>query len=170
MTIIEILQYPDSRLHRKAYKINDVKSASIQKIIDNMFETLANTNNCAALAATQLDIELPPAITVVNSPIELEPPFCLLNPEIIASSGRKSAREGCMSIYVDDVSAIVERAAEVTVRALDREGNEIEIIAKDFLAKCLQHEIDHLHGVLYLDRISKLKRLLIEKKINKLKH
>jgi peptide deformylase len=168
MAILNIIQYPDLRLKRKSTDVSDIKTPRIQKIISSMFVTLANTENCAALAATQLDIGNPPSIVVFNSLEEDMPPYCLINPKIIKQSGSEIAKEGCMSILIDDISAEVKRATEVTVTALDINGQKLEFIAQDFFARCLQHECDHLQGIIYLDRISKLKRSLIDKKIKKL--
>jgi len=168
MAILNIIQYPDLRLKRKSADVTDVNDPHIQKIISRMFDTLANSSNCAALAATQLDIENPPSIVVFNSSEEDEPPYCLINPKIIKQSGSESAKEGCMSVLIDDVSAEVTRATEVTVKALNIYGKKIEFTVQDFAARCIQHECDHLQGIIYLDRISKLKRALIDKKIKKL--
>lgn len=167
MTILKILQYPDSRLKRKAVKVDDIKSAQTQKIIDDMFETLAHTHHCAGLSATQLDLEFAPSITVINSFIASDIPLCLINPEIISSSGKVYEEEGCMSVYPEEINALVERFAKVTFKALDREGNQIESTAEEFFARVIQHELDHLNGILYIDRISPLKRSRIDKKIKK---
>lgn len=168
MAILNIIQYPDLRLKRKSIDVTDVKAPHIQKIITSMFTTLANTNNCAALAAVQLDLENPPSIVVFNSSEENKSPCCLINPKIIKQKGSESAKEGCMSVLVDDIFAEVKRATEITVTALDVYGEKIEFTAQDFMARCIQHECDHLQGIIYLDRISRLKRALIDKKIKKL--
>jgi len=168
MAILNIIQYPDLRLKRKSTDVSDVKAPHIQKIISSMFATLANSQNCAALAATQLDIENPPSIVVFNSLEEDKPPYCLINPKIIKQSGSASAKEGCMSVLVDDIAAEVKRATEITVKALDIHGGKLEFTTHDFNARCIQHECDHLQGIIYLDRISKLKRALIDKKIKKI--
>lgn len=167
MAILKILQYPDPQLRRKAIKVDDIQSARIQKIIDDMFETLAHTEHCAGLSATQLNIEMPPSITVINAPIAGDEPLCLINPEIISVCGKVTEEEGCMSVYPSEVSAVVERSAQVKFKAYDRTGNLIEVDADDFFARCIQHEIDHLNGILYLDRLSPLKRSRIDKKIKK---
>lgn len=168
MAILNIIQYPDVRLKRKSTDVSDVRAPRIQKIIANMFATLANSKNCAALAATQLDIENPPSIIVFNTLEEDAKPYCLINLKITKQSGSNIAKEGCMSVAVDDITAEVKRATEITVQALDIQGKKIEFSAQDFVARCIQHEYDHLQGVIYIDRISKLKRSLIDKKIRKL--
>lgn len=175
MAIISILQYPDLRLNTIARRISqeELKSDAVQKIIDDMLETLSVTKRCAALASTQLDIQNPPSITVINADVVSDPslpkgPLCLVNPEVTVSKGESTSKEGCMSVYPADISVSVTRAAEVKVVALDRYGKTLEIEAKGFFAKCLQHEIDHLNGIICLDRISDLKRQRVEKKLIKL--
>lgn len=172
MSILEILQYPDLRLRRKGYLVSDVKSTKIQKIIADMVETLNHTENCAGLAATQLNIDEPPNITVINSPDKNHGPnnvLCLINLQIIKKEGNVIDHEGCMSILAhESVYYKVKRAERVWVSALNQDGNKVEFEAADHLARCLQHEHDHLQGILYIDHLSKLNRSRIEKKIAKL--
>ena len=168
MSIIPILQYPDSRLRTRGHVVSQVNDKIIQQTIDDMLETLAATEHCAALAATQLDIKVPPAITVINNPEDNKTPLCLINPQIIEKSGECKDKEGCMSIYPGDIAEKVLRAEKVIVHAFDRSGQKIIIEASDFLARCLQHEIDHLNGILFIDYLSPLKRERLEKKIKKL--
>ena len=168
MAIIAILQYPDKRLAKKAKTVENVKDPQLQKTIDDMFETLYNTPNCAGLAATQLDIKDPYRITVIDVSIDKMEPLCLINPEIIAREGENTQWEGCMSVYPDEIHGQVSRAAQVTARALNRKGEVIEITAEGLLAKCIQHEIDHLNGKLYIEHLSPLKRQLIDKKVAKM--
>jgi peptide deformylase len=171
MTILKTLQYPDLRLRRKGHKVTDVKSAKIKKIIKNMLETLANAKSCAALAATQLDIEQPPSITVIN-PItdDMDDVLCLINPQIVAQEGSNTEEEGCMSFFPDDnIRAEIKRANKTKVKALDVHGNHIEFEAEGYLARCIQHECDHLNGILFIDHLSKLKRSMLEKKMLKLR-
>lgn len=170
MSILRILQYPDLHLRRKGHKVTDVKSAKIKKIIKNMLETLDNVGSCAALAATQLDIEQPPCITVIN-PItdDMDDVLCLINPQIVAQEGSNTEEEGCMSIFSKDIRAEIKRAYKIKVKYLDVHGNQVEFEAEGYLARCIQHECDHLNGILYIDHLSKLKRYLLEKKILKLR-
>lgn len=170
MAIIPILQYPHPRLDIKAIPVTDVKNPDIHKIIADMLDTLAHSPNCAALAATQLDIIDPPAITVLNSiPPYSQKPFCLINPQIIfASQIMISADEGCMSIYPNELNCQLKRAKTVTVQALNAAGDAVIIEAEDFFARCLQHEIDHLNGILYIDRLSELKKNRLLSKVKKL--
>lgn len=173
MAIIQILQYPDPRLGKKGQVVTDF-GAELQQIIDDMFETLHNTENCAGLAATQLDFAHPKKITVIYDYrlADRDPPkekaLALVNPEIIASEGVANEPEGCMSVS-GGIYESVQRAAKVTVKALDRRGEPFEIVGEGYMAKLLQHEIDHLNGIIFIDKVSKLKRQRIDKKISKQK-
>ena len=169
MTMLRILQYPDPRLKTKASPVANVHDARIQRIIDDMFETLYNTAHCAGLAATQLDIKNPPRITVIDLSSTKNEPLCLINPHIVERQGIAYEPEGCMSVYPDILKNAVKRAERVTAKALDRAGNPIEIDTGEFLAKCIQHEVDHLNGILYIDHLSPLKRNILDKKVTKLR-
>jgi peptide deformylase len=131
-------------------------------------ETLHNTESCAGLAATQLDIDEPPRIAILSPTDSLNEHLCLINPKIIETSGHINELEGCMSVYAKDIAVNIERAQHVKMQALDRYGKSFEIDAHDFLAKLIQHEIDHLEGITIIDRLSPLKRDMIKKKIAKL--
>lgn len=168
MAILKILQYPDPRLKRVALKVEDF-GPDMQKIIDDMFETHYSTENCAALAATQLDMEPAWRITVIDYSEEKNKPLCLVNPEIIERDGEQHEIEGCMSVCPEYVHEKVKRANKVKVKAQDRHGKEIEIDAEGYFAKCLQHEIDHLDGTVYVDRLPKIKRERVLNKIKKAK-
>lgn len=169
MSILRILQYPDPRLRTKAKRVEEIDDR-INKIIDDMFETHYNADNCAALAATQLDIENPPSITVIDFSAERNQPLCLINPEIIDQFGENTEEEACMSVGLGhSIYEKVTRPAKIRVKALDRQGNPIEFEAEGFMAKCIQHEVDHLNGKIYLDRLSKLKRGRLDKKLGKIK-
>lgn len=165
MTIFNILQYPDPRLQRKAQRVTEI-DGRISKIIDDMFETHYNAENCAALAATQLDMPNPPHITVIDFSEKKDTPLCLVNGEVIAREGERIEEEGCMSVMA--VYEKVNRADKITVRAMDRDGKPLEFEADGFMAKCIQHELDHLNGKIFIDRISSLKRSRIDKKFAKL--
>ena len=169
MPILKILQYPDLRLRRKSIDVTDVKSAKIQKIIENMMETLVNTDNCGALAATQLDLENPPSIVVVNhlKDHKYDNILCLINPKIISKEGSAINEEACMSVCPQEIYAEIKRATKVKVKALDHNGNQVELDATDYFARCIQHECDHLRGVLYIDYLSKSERSRIDEKIAK---
>lgn len=167
MSILKILQYPDLKLKRQAVPVSDVNEPRIQQIIADMLETLAHTEHCAGLSATQLDMPDPPRITVIAPMPNLEKTLVLVNPEVTHKEGNVVGLEGCMSVYPSNISAEIKRAEIVTLRALDRDGEQLEMIAGDFLAICIQHEIDHLNGVLYIDHLSPLKRRFLERKILK---
>lgn len=162
MTVLRILQYPDLRLRNKGKEVKDVKAPRIQKIIKDMIETLKAQEGCAGLASTQLDIENPPSITVLNLPEEI---LCLVNPVIMAPEGSNIDYEGCMSVRPDEIKAKVKRATKIKVSALDKDGNQLFFDAEDFLARLIQHECDHLKGVLYVDHIPKSELDEIDKKI-----
>ena len=168
MSKVRILSYPDLKLKRVGKKVTLVDD-EIKKIIADMFETHYATENCAALAATQLDLVDPPAITVIDFSAEKNKPLCFINPEIIHSEGEQAEYEGCMSVYPDHIHEKVKRAQRVTVKALNEKGETIEFTAEGYMAKCLQHEIDHLNGLTYLDRLSPLKRERIVDKIRRLR-
>lgn len=169
MALVRILQYPDPRLKKQAKHV-DVWDDAVQKIIDDMFETHYHADNCAALAATQLDFQDPLRITVIDYSPDKNQPLCLVNPTIVASEGEQFEYEGCMSVCSGhDIYARVKRALRVKVQAYDRMGAPIEIEAEGYFAKCLQHEIDHLNGLLYLDRLSSIKRQRLIQKIQALR-
>ena len=167
MSILKIIQYPDLRLRRKSIDVTDVKSVKTQKIIENMIETLINADNCGALAATQLDLKDPPSIIVISHAKNPNHDgiLCLINPQIIAKEGSAINEEACMSIYPKEIYAKVKRAAKVKVKALNHNGDQIELDATDYFSRCIQHECDHLRGILYIDRLSKSERSRIDKKI-----
>lgn len=172
MAIIRILQYPDIRLKTVARQVKDFKSPELQQIIDNMFETHYTAENCAALAATQLDIENPPHVTVIDFSEKKNEPLCLVNAKIIERIGERTEPEGCMSVGCDvgaHVYEKVKRADKIKIEGFDRHGKTLNFEADGFMAKCIQHELDHLDGKIFLDCLSKLKRLRIEQKLQKLK-
>jgi peptide deformylase len=167
MTIINILQYPNPLLRRKGIKVTDFGPAT-QKIIDDMFETHYAATNCAALAATQLNINNAPHITVIDFSENKDEPLCIVNGEIVHSEGEIIDTEGCMSVgHGSDIFDKVKRATKIKVKAQDRHGNPIEFEADDFMAKCIQHELQHLEGKLYIDLLPGYKKDRIIKKIKK---
>lgn len=166
MTIYKILQYPDLKLSRKAKKVINIDD-NIKNIINNMFETHYAQKNCAALAATQLDMPDPPHITVIDFSEEKNQPLCIINGEIVEKSGSHTEDEGCMSVYPEHICAPITRAAKIKVKYLDQSGQQVTLEADGFLAKCIQHELDHLNGTIYIDHLSKLKRSIVNKKIHK---
>jgi len=167
MAILKILQYPDPRLKRVSIEVPEVND-EIKRVIADMFETHYAADNCAALAATQLDLDPAWRITVIDFSPERNQPLCLVNGHIIEEEGEQFEHEGCMSVYPDYLHEKVKRAQKIKVKALDREGNPFEMEAEGFMAKCIQHELDHLDGKIYLDRLSNLKRQRLEKKVKKI--
>lgn len=166
MAMVTILQYPDERLGKVAKPVTDFGPAT-QQIINDMFETLYGSENCAALAMTQLDFEDPMRITVIDFSQNKDQPLCLVNPEITPlTEERYNDPEGCMSVP-GGVYENLGRPKKVLVNALDRNGEPLEFEAEDFMAKCVQHETDHLHGKLFIDKLSRLKRQRADAKIKK---
>lgn len=159
MAVLSILQFPDPRLKRIARPVETLDDR-IQTIIDDMFETHYQQENCAALAATQLDMDDPPAITVIDFSPNKDEPLCLINPTIVNRTGEQFETEGCMSVglHTTRPHEKVKRAMHITVEALDRKGQLQQYDVSGFMAKCMQHEIDHLGGIIYLDRLSPLRR------------
>jgi peptide deformylase len=163
MSCLEILHYPDKRLIRVADPIENV-DGRVQKLILNMAETMF----CApgvGLAAPQVAED---SRILVHSARPKENPgkyHVLINPVIVEREGEQVTEEGCLSVV--DYRASVRRASRILVRALDRHGNPLEREYEDLLAIVVQHEIDHLDGILFIDRISKLKRSLYIKKLMK---
>ncbi len=167
MSIIEIIQYPDPRLKLTATPVDSFDDDT-KKMIDDMFDTHYDQKNCAALAHSQMAFNTPKRITVIDFSEEKNDPLCLVNPEIISKEGDTYTDEGCMSVPGGIIEK-VHRAEIITVRALDKMGKPMEFKVDGFLAKCIQHELDHLNGVLFIDHISELKRQKADKRLNKLK-
>lgn len=167
MAVLRILQYPDPRLKQKGRTVKDF-GAETQKIIDDMFDTHYAAENCAALAATQLDIENPPHITVIDFSPEKNQPLCIVNGVVTKRDGETHTEEGCMSVgRVGGQGPYekVRRAETITVKGFDRHGEPLEMHVDGFMAKCIQHELDHLEGKIFLDRLSNLKRRRLDKKV-----
>lgn len=161
MAILNILEYPDDRLRTRAKPVENV-DASIRRTVDDMFETMYYASGIG-LAATQVDIHK--RIIVMDISEEKDSPLCLINPEIVENHGVGEAEEGCLS--VPGFFEKVERSEGITVRALDRDGNSFDLPAEGLLAVCIQHEMDHLVGKLFVDYLSPLKRQRIRKKLVK---
>ena len=161
MARLDILHYPDARLHTVAKPVQAV-DARIRKLIDDMAETMYAAPGIG-LAATQVNVhERVVVIDISETHDELR---VFINPEIVAQSGREESEEGCLS--VPGIFDKVERAERVTVRALDRDGKPFEIEAQGLLAVCIQHEMDHLMGKVFVDYLSNLKRSRIKAKLAK---
>jgi peptide deformylase len=163
MAIRTILHYPEKRLRNPGKKIDQVTPA-IRSLIDDMAETMYAAPG-VGLAATQIGEELQLFIVDVASADEPSDLRVFINPEFIEKSGKCTYEEGCLSF--PGVQEEVERAAEVTVKALDRDGNEFVLKAEGLLAIAIQHEYDHLQGILMIDHLGPLKKRLIQRKMNK---
>ena len=162
MAILDILHYPDKRLRTVAKPVEKV-DASIKKLVDDMFETMYVAPGIG-LAATQVDVHK--QVIVIDVSEEKNQPLCLINPQIIAEEGTETCDEGCLS--VPDIYETVKRSEKVTVKALDQNGDEYTLQADELLAVCIQHEMDHLNGKLFVDYLSPLKQQRIKKRL--LKH
>ena len=161
MAILEILEYPDPRLRTVAAPVAEV-NATIRKLVGDMFETMYAAPGIG-LAASQVDFHQ--RVLVIDVSEDKSEPLCLINPEIIDSAGCAVRDEGCLS--VPDIYESVERAEQIRVRALDRDGKQFELAADGLLAVCIQHEMDHLDGKLFVDYLSPLKRSRLKKKFAK---
>lgn len=161
MAILNILEFPDERLRKKAATV-DVFDDRLKQLIADMLETMYQAPGIG-LAATQVDVHT--RVVVVDVSEEKNAPVCLINPEILEKRGVEEMEEGCLS--VPGVFEKVKRAQWVRVRSQDSDGNPAEIEVEGLLAVCIQHEIDHLDGHLFVDRLSPLKRQLVRKKIKK---
>lgn len=161
MAKLDILEYPDERLRTVATPVTSVDD-ELREIIDNMFETMYDAKG-VGLAATQVDVHK--RLFIADCSEHNEQPLVFINPEIIARDGMHENEEGCLSF--PNVYAKVERASEVTVKALDRDGEAFTMQAEGLLAICIQHELDHLEGKLFVDYLSPLKRTRIRKKLEK---
>ena len=161
MAILQILQYPDERLHTVAKPVLRV-DARIQKIVDDMAETMYAAPG-VGLAATQVDVhEQIITIDVSETRRDL---LVLINPKIVASSGVAEREEGCLS--VPGIYERLERAERITVEALDRNGKLFRHDADDLLSVCIQHEMDHLQGKVFVEYLSRLKQNRIRSKLKK---
>ena len=161
MAKLKILEFPDPRLRTKATPVAAVDD-DLRKLIGDMFETMYAAPGIG-LAATQVDVHQRLLVTDVS--VDKDDPHVLINPEILEKDGVIATDEGCLSVpgYYEEV----ERAEHIKVRFLDREGAEVELEARGLLAVCIQHEIDHLDGKLFVDYLSEAKRTRIRKKLEK---
>ncbi len=163
MALLEILEFPDERLRKRARPVERVDD-TIRKLVDDMFETMYEAPG-VGLAATQVNVHR--RVIVIDVSENKDQPQCFINPEIISREGEEEQEEGCLS--VPGVFEKVRRAERIKVRALDRNGKPFELEADGLLAVCIQHEVDHLDGKLFVDYLSPLKRQRIRKKLIKSK-
>jgi len=161
MTQLKILRFPDPRLRTVARPVDAVDD-SVRRLADDMLETMYAASGIG-LAATQVNRAV--RVLVLDISAERDAPMVLINPEILERSGTQVCEEGCLSVPGE--YAEVERAERIAVLALDRDGETREIEADGLLAVCIQHEIDHLDGKVFVDYLSPLKRRMIEKRMKK---
>jgi len=163
MSILTILQFPDPKLRQKAAPVVSVDD-SIRTLVDDMFETMYSAPGIG-LAAVQVNVLK--RVIVIDISEDKSQPECFINPEIVERSGDEKMDEGCLS--VPGIYELVSRAKEITIRYLDRDGNTQELTVDGLLAVCVQHEIDHLDGKLFVDYLSEMKRNRIRKKMEKMR-
>lgn len=162
MGILTILEFPDERLRKKAEAVK-VVDKKIKQLVADMQETMYAARGIG-LAATQINVQQ--RVVVIDVSEEKNAPLCLINPVILEKDGVKESEEGCLSVpgFFENVT----RAEHIKIKALDREGQEFELEATGLLAVCIQHEMDHLEGKLFVDYLSSLKRQRIKSKLEKI--
>ena len=166
MALLPILEFPDPRLRTKAVEVDPAQLAdpAFQQLVDDMFETMYEAPGIG-LAASQVDVHK--RFMVIDVSEEKNRPLVFINPVIATRAGEQVYQEGCLS--VPGIFADVTRANEITVQALDRHGAPFELQVDGLLAVCIQHEMDHLEGKLFVDYLSPLKREMVRKKLAKAK-
>ena len=164
MALLPILEFPDPRLRTKAVDVDpaDLATPAFQALLDDMFETMYEAPGIG-LAASQVDVHK--RFMVIDVSEDRSRPMVFANPQIVASEGGQVYQEGCLS--VPGIYADVTRADTITVRFLDRQGQPQELTTDGLLAVCIQHEMDHLVGKLFVDYLSPLKREMVKKKLAK---
>lgn len=162
MALLDILKYPDPRLRIKAQPVTQF-DAEFRRIIDDMFETMYK-NNGVGLAATQVNIHQ--RFFTMDISESGNEPLCIVNPEIISKEGTQYEGEACLSVGGGTYDK-VERALKIRLRYNDLDGKPVELDAEGLMATCIQHETDHLNGILFIDHLSRLKQERIRKKIEK---
>lgn len=161
MPILPILQYPDDRLHKVAKKVESI-NGEVLKLISNMAETMYAAPGIG-LAATQVDVHLQIiVIDISETHNELQ---VLINPELVYSEGENKYEEGCLS--VPGIYDLVQRAEKIEIRALNAQSKEFTLKAEGLLSVCIQHEMDHLKGIVFVEHLSHLKQVRIRSKLKK---
>ena len=163
MALLDILTFPDPRLRTKAKPVETFDQA-LSRLVDDMLETMYHHSG-VGLAATQINVHQ--RLFVMDISATKDQAICLVNPEIVSREGIIYESEGCLSVI--DAFDKVERAQKVVVRGMDVKGKTLELTAENLLAVCIQHELDHLDGILFIDHLSRLKQDRIRKKAEKIK-
>ena len=161
MAELEVLHYPDPRLRNKAEPVERVND-SVRRLVDDMFETMYRAPGIG-LAAVQVNVPL--RVITIDVSEQKDEPLCLINTVIRAEEGEIEAEEGCLS--VPGVYETVSRSRWIRAGALNRDGEPFDFEAEDLLAVCVQHEMDHLEGRLFVDYLSRLKRARLRKRTKK---
>ncbi len=161
MSLLPILEYPDKRLRTLASPVETV-DAALGQLIDDMFETMYEAPGIG-LAATQVNVHK--QLLVLDISEDKSQPMVFINPRVVAKDGKQVYQEGCLSL--PNIFADVTRWNQITLEALDRHGKPFSLEADGLLAVCIQHEMDHLVGKVFVDHLSPLKRALAEKKLAK---
>ena len=161
MSRLDILRFPDPRLRRRAEPVNAIDD-NVRRLLDDMLDTMYDAPGIG-LSAPQVNVAK--RVVTIDVSKDRNAPLCLVNPEIRSVSGETETEEGCLSL--PGVYEIVRRPERIRVCALDRDGRSREIEAEGMLAICIQHEIDHLDGRLFVDYLSRLKRQRIRRKAEK---
>jgi len=161
MAILDILEFPDPRLRKQAQPVT-VFDATLKRLIADMFETMYQAPGIG-LAATQVDVHS--QLVVMDVSEHKDQPLVFVNPRILSRDGAQVYQEGCLS--VPGIYADVERALRIRVAAQDADGKPFELEAEDLLAVCIQHELDHLQGKVFVDYLSPLKREMVRKRLEK---
>jgi peptide deformylase len=161
MTKLVILEYPDPRLRKKAVPVTIV-DAAVRQLADDMLQTMYAAKG-VGLAATQVDVHK--RLIVLDVSEERDRPLVLINPELLKLEGSGPGEEGCLSL--PGIYDKLTRATNIRVRALNLEGETFEMDADGLLAVCIQHEMDHLEGKLFVDYLSELKRQFIRRRLEK---
>jgi peptide deformylase len=161
MSILEVLHFPDPRLRNCAKPVAEFDH-KLREFVDSMLETMYH---CSGVGLAAIQVGVAWRVVVIDVSEERDQPLCLVNPEIIEREGEEESEEGCLS--VPSIYEMVTRAERVWIKAQDKNGEQIEMEADGLLAVCIQHEIDHLDGKLFIDYLSGLKRQRIRKKLEK---
>ena len=161
MALLQILEFPDPRLRTRAAPVEVVDDA-VRQLLDDLLETMYAARGIG-LAATQVDVHR--RVLVMDISEERDQALSLINPQILANEGQCESEEGCLS--VPEYTEFVPRAEKIRLRAQDRDGNSFEMDAEGLLSICIQHEMDHLEGKLFVDYLSELKRQRLRKRLSK---